>query len=75
MNKMELTDKILPCKDCNKDFTFKKEEQSFYLERAYAEPKRCDVCRKRRKRVRRRNRRSLIRSLSASDRSDKEEKK
>ena len=67
MSKLELVDKILPCKDCDKTFTFTKEEQGFYLKRAYAEPKRCPPCRKKRKKVRRRNRRSLIRSLTPNE--------
>jgi len=64
MSKLELEDKTLSCKDCNSNFTFTKEEQGFYLKRAYAEPKRCPPCRKARKKVRRRNRRSLIRSIT-----------
>lgn len=45
-----MADKILICKDCNKEFTFTEGEQAFYAEKGFTnEPKRCKECRKARK--------------------------
>ena len=47
-----MADKILTCKDCNKEFTFT--EQAFYAEKGFTnEPARCPECRKARKAARR----------------------
>lgn len=42
-----MTDKVLTCKDCGKEFTFTAGEQEFYAEKGFTnEPKRCPDCRK-----------------------------
>lgn len=42
-----MTDKVLTCKDCGKEFTFTAGEQEFYAEKGFEnEPKRCPECRK-----------------------------
>lgn len=44
------SDKTLQCVDCGGDFLFTKNEQAFYAERGFTnEPKRCKVCRDKRK--------------------------
>lgn len=51
-----MADKILTCKDCNKEFTFTEGEQAFYAEKGFTnEPARCPECRKARKAARRNN--------------------
>jgi CxxC-x17-CxxC domain-containing protein len=46
-------DKTLNCADCGGEFTFTKNEQSFYAERGFTnEPKRCKNCRDKRKTAR-----------------------
>ena len=62
----ELKDKSLKCLSCEKDFIFTKGEQEFYLEKAFAEPRRCDDCRKLRKKDKRKKRKQLIRTLQQS---------
>ncbi|MBI3723372.1 zinc-ribbon domain containing protein [bacterium] len=42
-------DRTITCSDCNQTFTFTAEEQSFYAERGFQEPKRCKPCRESRK--------------------------
>ena len=43
-------DKSLNCADCGQEFVFSKNEQAFYSERGFTnEPKRCKVCRDKRK--------------------------
>src|ERR1043166_5472154 len=43
-------DKTLNCIDCGGEFLFSKNEQAFYAERGFTnEPKRCKVCRDKRK--------------------------
>src|ERR1043166_1252510 len=43
-------DKTLSCIDCGGEFLFSKNEQAFYAERGFTnEPKRCKVCRDKRK--------------------------
>ena len=41
--------KTLRCIDCDKDFEFSVEEQQFFKEKGFTEPKRCKPCRKIRK--------------------------
>lgn len=42
-----MTDKVLTCKDCGKEFTFTAGEQEFYAEKGFEhEPARCPECRK-----------------------------
>lgn len=45
----ELKEKVLVCKDCGEEFVFTAGEQSFYIEKGFAEPKRCRECREARK--------------------------
>lgn len=42
-------DKQITCGDCGKDFTFSKNDQDFYQEKGYTQPKRCKTCREKRK--------------------------
>ena len=45
-----MADKIIVCKDCGSDFTFKEGEQEFYKEKGFEnEPQRCPDCRRARK--------------------------
>jgi hypothetical protein len=49
-----MTDKILTCKDCRKQFIFSLNEQVFYKEKGFQnEPQRCSSCRDARKLQRR----------------------
>jgi CxxC-x17-CxxC domain-containing protein len=43
------TDKILVCADCSQQFVFTANEQDFYAQRGFSEPKRCASCRSARK--------------------------
>jgi CxxC-x17-CxxC domain-containing protein len=43
------TDKILVCADCGQQFVFTANEQDFYAQRGFSEPKRCGACRAARK--------------------------
>ncbi len=43
------TDKILVCADCSQQFVFTANEQDFYAQRGFSEPKRCGPCRAARK--------------------------
>lgn len=46
----EFTDKTIQCIDCGNEFTFTAGEQEFYKEKGLDnEPKRCKVCRDKRK--------------------------
>ncbi len=42
---MQATDKVIVCKDCGKEFTFTANEQAFYAERDFSDPKSCKECR------------------------------
>jgi len=42
-------DKQIQCQDCGKDFTFTQNDQEFYQEKGYTQPKRCKACREKRK--------------------------
>jgi CxxC-x17-CxxC domain-containing protein len=46
------TDKILVCADCSQQFVFTANEQDFYAQRGFSEPKRCSSCRSARKSAR-----------------------
>lgn len=46
------TDKILVCADCGQQFVFTANEQDFYAQRGFSEPKRCGPCRAARKAAR-----------------------
>jgi CxxC-x17-CxxC domain-containing protein len=37
--------KTLTCQDCGKQFEFSAEEQQFFADKGFAEPKRCSACR------------------------------
>ena len=39
-------EKIIKCKECNTEFVFTENEQKFYEEKGFPEPKRCKECRK-----------------------------
>lgn len=41
--------KKLICKDCGASFEFSEQEQKFFKEKGYTEPKRCKPCRRIRK--------------------------
>ncbi len=47
-----MPDKSLTCGECGNEFNFSAEEQDFYNERGFQEPKRCKECREKRKRER-----------------------
>ena len=66
MNK-KFVDKHLLCVECKKDFLFSKDEQDFYVMKALELPKRCPVCRKRRKRFFANKRKKLLRDIRKSD--------
>ena len=38
-------DRILTCADCGQEFAFSADEQRFYAERGFTEPRRCASCR------------------------------
>ncbi len=43
---MELKDKTIVCKECDKEFTFTVRDQEFYKEKGFDnEPQRCKECR------------------------------
>ncbi len=44
-------DKKIVCKDCNKEFVFTANDQKFYAEHNFVEPKRCRSCREARKQI------------------------
>jgi CxxC-x17-CxxC domain-containing protein len=46
------TDKILVCADCGQQFVFTANEQDFYAQRGFSDPKRCGPCRSARKAAR-----------------------
>ena len=47
-----MSDIVLTCKDCGKEFTFTEGEQQFYQEKGFSNPVRCAECRKARKQQR-----------------------
>lgn len=42
---MPLPDKTLTCSDCGQEFLFSGDDQEFYQQRGFTEPKRCRSCR------------------------------
>ena len=48
-----MEDKKLVCEDCKEEFVFTASEQEFYQEKGFSEPKRCKVCRDKRKQEKR----------------------
>ena len=50
MQKEQMQDKMLVCRDCGNEFVFTKAEQAFFKEKGFEkEPVRCPACRKARK--------------------------
>ena len=47
-----MEDKTLNCVECGEDFPFSADEQQFYEERGFTEPKRCKPCRQKMKAAR-----------------------
>ena len=45
-----MPDKTISCQDCGKEFIFTEEEQNYYAEKGFQDPKRCKPCRMARKR-------------------------
>jgi hypothetical protein len=42
---MAMPDKQLTCVDCGNQFAFTDRDQAFFAQKAFADPKRCKVCR------------------------------
>jgi CxxC-x17-CxxC domain-containing protein len=47
-----MEDKTLTCIECGEEFPFSADEQQFYEERGFTEPKRCRACRNKMKAAR-----------------------
>ena len=47
--KIVATDRNLTCADCGQEFVFTANEQDFYTERGFSDPRRCPACRQARK--------------------------
>ena len=45
-----MADKTISCQDCGNEFIFTEEEQNYYAEKGFQDPKRCKPCRMARKR-------------------------
>ena len=45
-----MADKTISCQDCGREFIFTEEEQNYYAEKGFQDPKRCKPCRMARKR-------------------------
>jgi CxxC-x17-CxxC domain-containing protein len=43
------TDKTLTCQDCGQSFSFSADDQEFFAQKGFSEPKRCPNCRRARK--------------------------
>jgi CxxC-x17-CxxC domain-containing protein len=46
------TDKTLTCQDCGQEFSFSADDQEFFAQKGFSEPKRCPNCRRARKQER-----------------------
>ena len=55
----------LQCSDCGKTFEFSVEDQEFYAQRGYAEPKRCPECRKTRRTNKRKGHKQMFKTVCA----------
>ena len=44
-----MSNQVIKCQDCGKDFNFTERDQAFYQEKGFLPPKRCHFCRKARK--------------------------
>lgn len=51
-----MADKKITCQDCGEEFVFSEDEQVFYAEKGFSDPKRCKPCREKKKAQRRRPR-------------------
>lgn len=49
MSNQTFEDQQIQCVDCAQEFLFTAEEQEFYYQKRYSNPKRCPVCRANRK--------------------------
>lgn len=47
-----MLDKILACLECGNEFIFSADEQEFYSDQGFEEPKRCRPCRQKSRRER-----------------------
>ena len=56
---MELQNRVLPCVDCGEKFIFRTEEQLYFMDKGYPEPKRCFKCR----RAKRKRKRKAIKEM------------
>lgn len=45
----DFQDKTLSCQDCGAEFTFSGDEQQFFADKGFSEPKRCGTCRQKKK--------------------------
>lgn len=45
----QFEDRQIPCADCGVSFTFSAEDQEFFAQKGYSEPRRCPACRAARK--------------------------
>ena len=52
MYQSTFTDKTLECADCGQQFNHSAQDQQFYAERQFSEPRRCPTCRAVRKAAR-----------------------
>ena len=46
---MPYTDRSLTCQDCGQSFSFTADDQEFFAQKGYTDPKRCPSCRQARK--------------------------
>ena len=46
---MDYQDQNIECADCGQTFTFSADDQEFYAQKGYSNPKRCPACRANRK--------------------------
>ena len=51
-----MANKTLTCQDCGNEFEFTAEEQNFFAEKGFGDPKRCQACRSAKKDDRREKR-------------------
>lgn len=44
-----MPDEVIKCTDCRMDFTFTEGEQNFFAEKSLVAPRRCKICRQKRR--------------------------
>lgn len=44
-----MSDEVIPCTDCRSDFTFTASEATFFASKGLTKPRRCKICRQKRK--------------------------